>query len=442
MKPVREWWLNLLSPIAVALPLAGQIAAPPQVPPHASRPAPLVFRGATVIDVRDGRRQLDQTVVVMGNRIAAMGTAQAVPTPPDAQVIEAHGQYLIPGLWDMHAHLDDRARERYPRFIASGVTGLREMSQRFPHGADSFRVWQRRVAAGTLVGPRVFGPSADVVTGETFDGSVGVNDPDEVPHVVDSLKAAGMIFLKMHDDFMPLDLYFALARAARRVSIPMVGHTPLKASDIDIADSGQRSIEHNNEVRCGHPSQGRNRPRDMTVAGGCAATAAAFIRNGTWFDPTIVTWTCVADYRRSDPATWSENDSASAYWHQDGVVLVQALRQAGFAQFLAGSDCTQDEQMGVTMPEELRDLVEAGLSPLEALQAATLNPAKFFGATDSLGTVTAGKLADFVLLDADPLADIANTAAVRAVVANGRYFDRAALDGLLRDAQVKTPRTP
>lgn len=408
---------------ALALGGAGCLTAiPSRTPQHgsgtASHPAgaapasTLVLRGVTVIDVTTGRRHPAQTVVIVGNRIRQLGAAKAMHIPPGTQVIDVTGQFLVPGFWDMHAHVDDHVDVLYPRFIAYGVTGLREMAQRFPGGMDSFRVWQRQVLAGTRLGPRVYGPSADL-TYHLF-----IPTPEDAPRIVDSLKAAGALFLKVHNDQMNPAKYFAVAREARKIGIPFVGHVPVDVSNIEASDSGQRSVEHVEE----NHSCWTNWPEpldtlDAAVMQQCKAVAAAYVRNGTWMSPTVV---------------------GANYFPEHNVALAQQFVHLMYhwgVRMLAGTDFNIDMmQDGGFWPGQslLEDIVYLGgaMTPLEALQAATLNPALFMHATDSLGTVAPGKLADLVVLAADPLIDIHNVQKIQAVVANGRYLNRTTLDSL------------
>ncbi len=418
----------------------------PMAEPPASRSASiaspsLVFDDVTVVDVQTGRIVPAQRVVIAGQRIQAVGDRRAVRLPINASIVRARGKYLIPGLWDMHVHIDlpggdDIAvqdslyRATYPRFIAYGVTGIREMAQRFPHGADSFRVWQRDVLAGHRVGPRAVGPSADV----TFGNRIEIATPEDARRIVDSLKAAGDAFVKFHDDHLEDPaLFFALARAARRVGLPLVGHVSMLAGNVAVADSGLRSIEHVEEHHeCLRDWSTKDREQldsptltmsdSAAVSARCVPVAQAYIRNGTWLTPTL----------------------AAAHWIRrqvyDAQQFVRLLHRLGVRKFLVGTDYATTMGIiampprflpGASVIEEMTWLATAGgLTPLEVLQAATLNPAKFFDATDTLGAVAAGKLADLVLLDANPLTDITNVSRVWAVLANGRYFDRAALDRL------------
>ena len=402
----------------IANPLAAQ---PSPTAADTSTARPLVLRGATVIDVQTGKEVRAQTLVIVHHRIQTIGSSRTVPIPRGARLVDVRGMYVIPGLWDMHAHVDHHVDTLYPQYIAAGVTGLREMAQRFPFGTDSFRVWQHEVMLGNRVGPRVYGPSADNVYLTNHD--VPMDTPDEIRHVVDSLKAAGMVFLKQHDDNLPRDLFFALAREARRVGLPFVGHLPVAVTEIEASDSGQRSVEHVEE----NHTCWANWPEpldtlDTAVVHHCAAVAAAYVRNGTWMSPTLV---------------------GAHYYPEDNVEAAQQFvhfMHVRGVPMLAGTDFGMDMQeagmrAGVSLQEDVVYLAGA-MTPLEGLQAATLNPAIFMHATDSLGTVASGKLADLVILSADPLQDIHNIFKIQAVVANGRYFDRTALDRLLKVVQA------
>ena len=408
--------------------LAKSEAVPQQAPMTGARKAnrvgkepPLVLEGATVIDVQHGTRLPAQRVVIVGNRILAVGSPRSVPLPRGARVIDLRGAFIIPGLWDMHTHVDDQVKLLYPQFLRYGVTGLREMAQRFPGGTDSLRVWQREVMAGTRVGPRVYGPSADNVY--LINHGVPMQTPDDIRHVLDSLKAAGVVFLKQHSDGLSRERYFTTAREARRVGLPLVGHLPQSVTEIEASDSGQRSVEHVEENHtCWANWPASLDTLDSAVVHHCAAVAAAYVRNGTWMSPTVV---------------------GANYYPEHNVALAQQFvhfMHAHGVPILAGTDFGVDmEETGMRAGQSLlEDVVylAGAMTPLEGLQAATLNPALFMHATDSLGTVARGKLADLVILGGDPLQDIHNVYQIRAVVANGRYFDRAALDGFLREAST------
>jgi imidazolonepropionase-like amidohydrolase len=435
---------------AAILVLAGAVPAAASSQQRTSAPTSLVFDGVSVLDVQTGRLVPAQRVVVVGNRIQAMGSAREVKRPQGARVINARGKYLIPGLWDMHAHMGSgmgsrivkassvlEAADHYAIYLAYGVTGVRDVGASIP--LDSLLQWRREVGAGTRVGPRVFlsGPYLDSRASpgwgsltRGFPAALPINTPDEGRRAVDTLKAAGADLIKIHENDMSREVYFAIAAEARRVGIPFVGHLPSTVSMAEASDSGQRSVEHSGTFSgpCMQIDSVGNWPSDSGVKQQCAALIAKFLRNGTWLDPNMVTQDSLRDGR-----------------------LVRAVRPFGLP-FLVGTDIqvtggllgTDDlpAEVRIGAPplvhQELWLFVKAGLTPAEALRVATLNSAKSLNATDSLGSIAPGQLADLVLLDANPLLDIRHTRKIRAVVANGRYFDRPALDAMIAAVKQRT----
>ncbi len=401
--------------------------------PGIKRPEGLALQGVTVVDVVDGKLLRDQTVLVVGNRITTIAPQGKVTAPKGALVVDAKGKYVVPGFWDMHPHTeapgnpnialqDSLYRAIYPRYIAHGVTGLREMAQRFPDGADSFRVWQKQVMDGERVGPRAVGPSADL----TYN--IEINDEDDAARVMDSLKAAGTVFIKFHDSMMQdHDLYFAILRQARRVGIPVVGHVPRSMPNHMASDSGMYSVEHieeNAECWPGWPAELLG--DSVEAEKRCKPMVDAYVKNGTWMMVGLNGHWLDDQYRP---------DKTEGLW-EDEKRFLRMLKHLGMKNFITGTDWAQmfvswDERFraGLSAVEDLVTYgIDAGFSPLEALQTGTLNPAKSLKATDSLGTVQEGKLADLVLLNGNPLENIRNALNVYAVVANGRFFDRATLN--------------
>jgi 8-hydroxy-5-deazaflavin:NADPH oxidoreductase len=465
----------------------------------------LAIRGTWVVDVTDGSLLPDHTVLVQGNRIAAIGPAAAIAVPPGAEIVEAAGGYLIPGLWDMHTHLlwstDEGERlwvtmphdldswtlwERYyapslDLLIASGVTGVREMWGNL----DIARRVRAEAEAGNRLAPRM------IMAGHQVDGSPPVfphtlvaTTPERGRALVDSLAAAGADFIKPYSHLAP-DVYFAIAERARERGIPVAGHVPFRVPASAAAAAGQRSFEHLIGVVQGCSSEeaglldlsreqieaaargDRNKVteldrqwRERVVStqdhDRCQMLMETLARNRTWQVPTLVNNR--ADAYQNDPdfindprlsylspawrESWLPTRDPEDPWYQlrrqhyaRKVEITGLAAQAGVG-IMAGSDTPMPFVFpGFALHDELELLVEAGLAPLQALQAATLNPARYLEATDSLGTVEAGKLADLVLLDANPLEDIRNTRRIRGVVLNGRYLDRQALDGLLAGAE-------
>ena len=414
-----------------------------------SAPA-IAITNVTVIDARSAKARANQTVIFTGNRITYTG-----PRLPalGSRLIDARGKFLIPGLWDMHVHTDVPAgRGVLALYVANGVTGVRDMAGRW----DTLTTWQRETAAGTLTGPRIVASGPYLEGGDIPIPHLLARTPDEARAAVDSLVTLGAPFVKVHGRLPPAT-YFAIARRARERGIPFAGHVPNAVGARAASDSGQRSIEHllGIPMPCTRAESLALRPRFTTQAalGRCssqdlAPLYAAFVRNGTWVTPTFT-----AAYEISAwPRHTVPGDSLARYLPDTlrkfvaGIFLMpdsipRGANEVGRAVFakrhrqvgqmhhagvgiLAGTDAPlRNSPPGFGLHQELEHLVRAGLTPFEALRAATLNPARFFGMTDSLGTIEAGKLADLVLLDANPLKNIRNTRRIAAVIANGRFID-------------------
>jgi imidazolonepropionase-like amidohydrolase len=405
--------------------------------------APFALVHVTVIDVAGATLRRDVTVVVAEGRIKAVGRSGRVRVPKGARVIDGRGKFLIPGLWDMHAHLGDEEFDRsahLPLFAANGVTGIRLMS-----GAPEYHQWRREVEAGNLFGPRMVIASGDIDESKTTEA--------DARRAVISARREGADFFKVRDN-LPRASYFALMREAGRLGLPVAGHVPASVTAREVSDAGQRSVEHltgMDEAK----SDGRR----------AAALLAVFRKNRTWQCPTIImrhNYAALDDRRLADDprlkyvkpswrARWLKMTNEAGNWpagegpkRRETVrrekELVGRMQKAGVA-LLAGTDDANPYSMpGFSLHDELAMLVEAGLTPAEALRAATLNPATFLNRLDSLGTVAPGKLADLVLLDANPLEDIRNTAKVNAVVLRGRLFDRTELDRVLAVIEESTKK--
>ncbi len=330
-----------------------------------------------------------------------------------------------------------------PLMIANGVTGARDMG----YYIDTTLRWKRDIAAGKEIGPRL-------VVGVRVDGPVsearfvahvktaedGVRAVDTLARKKDRTPRADFIAIEKG---IPRDAYFAIAREAKRLGISFAGVVPTSVTVAEAADSGQRSIEREDDlVRACTPY----------VAAKCGGIFATLAHNGTSVTPTLVSYQPFAHafdsasthpelskyvpglvkggwVRRARSMTKSDSMVVRGYFSFDRT---RELRDAG-VKLLAGTDMPQTFMYpGFSLHDELGLFVESGMTPLEALQAATINPAEALGMQGALGSIEEGKVADLVLLDGNPLEDIANTRRISAVVANGRIFDRTALNQLLR----------
>lgn len=440
----------------------------------------------TVIDVINGKLLTDQTVLVDGNRISAVKPKDALAIPQASTVIDGSGKYLIPGLWDMHVHAtrEDRLQSFFRLFLANGITGFRDM---FGSSAVGDKA-KASMKVGDLPGPPRFVVAGHLIDGprSLVPGALKAATPEEGKRIVDSLHSAGAPFIKVYHS-LPPETYFTIAELAREHGLTFVGHIPFLVRASEASDAGHHSIEHLTGVIRGcsadeegvlsawrkvfelgrvegmqaliqnymTPARHALETQDEQV---CRRLAELFIKNETWLVPTLVSLRGKAYLREraaeSDsltnyfrpPSRWTSGRPfgfpmskeqwevlQKEYSRQKEIVGVMAAEDA---PILAGSDtATPWAFPGFGLHEELNLLVEAGLTPLQALKAATLNPARFFGRTDELGTIEQGKLADLVLLEANPLEDITNTKRIRAVIADGRLYRRSDLDRLLDEVE-------
>ena len=394
-------------------------------------------------------------------------------------MIEGRGKYLIPGLWDAHVHAlwdANRPGQFFPLFLANGVTSVREMGGPMPAAEQA--VWRQRVADGEIIGPDLIVPGPFVDGPHPiWPGSIAVADAPQARKAVDDLQASRMDFIKVYSQ-VPREAYFALADEARAKHIPFAGHVPLDIDADEASNAGQLSIEHLMGVLLASSSSGDelkkqlraganiNQLNDALVNTFDVARATAlfklFVRNGTWQVPTLTIrharpfladlaaardsrlqymaksitdgWTPRDDPRQpgtqaaieSRKRLYAKELDAVGLMHRDGVRIV------------AGTDTPNPYCFpGFSLHEELALLVDAGLTPMEALQAATRDPAQMTGRISSSGTIEKGKFANLVLLDADPLADIRNTRRISAVILHGRLFTRNELDRMLADVAKK-----
>ena len=459
--------------LVLALALAGACASGLA---QAALPSVLIIHDVTVIDATGAPAQMHRTVIVRKGKIEEIGASSAGMGGKLAGAhVDGSRKFLIPGLWDMHVHMVfgdwfPRGKEvTLPLFVANGVTGVRDMGGEL----DVLQQWRKEIAAGTLIGPRIVmsGPMLDGPQ-PRFPSSIAIKTPEDGRRAVDDLKRRGADFIKLQS-LIPRDAVFAIANEAKKQDIPFVGHVPDSVRASEASDAGQKSFEHligifegssplEDEFLKGRKTQGQFLSTyDPKRA---AALFALLTENHTWQCPTLV-WERGGNLiDQTDFAHDTRAKYAPAYWKdvtwkrfteqivhefntddlatrkrfiEKELEVVAAMHRAGIA-FLAGTDTPPGVYVfpGFSLHEELQRFVAAGFTPMEALQTATLNPAKFFGMDDRLGTIEKGKLADMVLLDANPLDDIRNTQKIAAVIVNGRYLSRAELDKMLAGVEA------
>ena len=431
----------------------------------------IAITSVTLIDGTGEPARAEMTVIVRGGRITAVEPATSAQPPEGAAVIDGRGKFLIPGLWDMHVHLAKAGAGSLPLIVANGVTSVRDM------GGDAalLRGWRDDIAAGRRLGPRIkwAGPVLESPehmarmqkrgTHEPIERfRAVVADPGSAERVVDSLARLGVDFIKMRTVASD-ETYLAIAAAAERRGLPLVGH----ASEVpfeEVLRAGQKSVEH-----VVYPPLQNRSPRERSkLIAEMARRSVALVPTAVAYYESIGLSTArvrriIADSVGAiDPrrryvdgyllADWREQleerpggiraslrGVVVSHVHRNAVKDAKEMRRAG-VRILPGSDLAViGIYPGSSLHDELRLFVEKlGMTPMEALVSATRQSAEFFGMQDSLGTVAANRIADLVLLDADPLADIGNVRRINAVILRGQLLDRAALDKLTDPRTART----
>ena len=457
----------------------------------APRESTLAITHVTVIDMTGAEPRPDQTLLIKKDRIAAIGASNTVAIPRGAQILDARGKFLLPGLVDMHIHLtaagEPQGSRKFmlPLLLANGITSVRDMGGYL----ESLNPLRKEIAEGKRLGPRIFtpGPYLDGPP-PSFQPSLVVTNSVEASENVQQLVALGVDFIKVQST-LSRDAYFAIAQAATREHISFVGHVPDQVTAAEAAEAGQHSIEHLTNVLRGcsrdeaklmreqfyvmrqqqTDSQSRariirwlHRLLDSYSPENAAVLIAKFEEKDVWQTPTLIllkndAFATFENYDASDaraklipPRTleiWKKSRIAQmqvlsprdselhARLLRKSMDLVAEMQKAG-VRILAGTDAPAPYVFpGSGLHDELQLLVESGLTPFEALQSATKSPAEFLHSAKDSGTVEKGKFADLVLLDGNPLDDIRNSRKIRAIILHGKLLDRSALDQLLAEVQ-------
>jgi imidazolonepropionase-like amidohydrolase len=473
MKP-SNWFRTALLIVTflfvLGTPTAAQKASPNDL---------VVINNVNVVDVRGGAILADQTVILERNHIASVGPSKSAKYPRNAPSVNGRGYFLIPGLWDMHVHLvfgdwfPGAQDITLPMLIANGVTGVRDMGSEL----DTVQDWRNEIEAGRLLGPRIFtaGPMLDGPK-PRFPSSIAITTPEDGRRAVDTLKQGGADFIKLQS-LISREAVFAIAEEAKKQEIAFEGHVPDAVRASEMSEAGMKSFEHLIGIFEGSsPNEDEFLKGGKTVgrflatydAARANALAALLAKNQTWQCPTLV-WERggnlidATDFAKDGrakyvPAAWKNKtwkrftDEIQQGYGTDDLAtrkkfiekeleVVQLLHKAG-VPFLAGTDTPPGVYIfpGFSLHEELQRFVAAGFTPLEALQTATLNPARFLGVEEQFGTIEKGKLADLVLLSGNPLQDISNTQKIAAVIVDGHYYSEKDLEKMLAGVEAAARR--
>jgi imidazolonepropionase-like amidohydrolase len=440
--------------VVVAVAAAATIVTVSSFDHSSAQGAATAFVGVNVLPMDRDVVLADQTVVVSGGTIASIAPSGKASVPAGAVRIDGKGKYLMPGLGELHAHIPGGAAPEADvertlfLYVANGVTTIRGML-----GDPRHLVYRDRVAKGEVIGPRIYtsGPSFNGTRAKTPDLAVGM--------VVEQHKA-GYDLLKIHPG-VPRDAFDAMAARADALKVPFAGHVPEAVGLARALEAKYRSIDHLDgyvEALVPNPAGSQTfgvnlvaQADESKIPALVKATRAA----GTWQVPTeilLVNW--LNDEDPNVMAKWPEMKYVApqtlSNWikQKQGFAgqfpqadrqkllalrrkLIKALHDGG-VPFALGSDAPQTWNVpGFSAHRELGAVVAAGLTPYQALKSGTANVGVYFGTQSTVGTVAAGKRADLVLLDANPLTDIANSSKIAGVMVNGRWLSKADIDARL-----------
>ncbi len=407
--------------------------------------ATVAITNVDVLTMADEAILEDQTVLVLDGRIAWIGSSTKARFSANARTIDGEGSVLVPGLADMHTHVE---LADLPLFLANGVTTIREMN-----GSEEHLVWRDDIRSGRRTGPTMH-VSGTLIAGQEIPWRhVVASSPEEAVRLVRQQVAAGFEFIKAYDG-LSRETYDALVAEASRNDIPVVGHIPRDVGLAHVVEARQQSIEHVEQIMysvVGHEPDESRIPEAV----------ATIKRGGTWVTPTLAVIEGL--FTRSSPwfASLYERDEmkyvsagtrgwweslrpgpfdVAAVWKpvSPGVsflsTLVQSLHASG-VRMLAGSDTPNPMMVpGFSLHDELDALGRAGLSPYEVLKTATVHPAEFLDLDGEFGTIVVGARADLVLVQDNPLFDLSVLRRPAAVMVRGQWLDRGELDAMLAEA--------
>ena len=441
--------------------------------------ADVILTKATLIDVASGKAVQGKSVVLKGDTIAAVVDDSKLSAYAAKKTVRLPGKYLMPGLWDTHVHfgggpaLIEENKHLLALYLANGITSVRDCSGDLP---DTVLAWRDQIKAGQLEGPTIFTSGAKLEGYKPlWKGTIEVGTPQEVQAALDKLQGQHVDFVKITENTLKPEIYLEALRQAKERGMRTSGHIPVQLTLAQMFDAGLGTVEHQSYLlRAATPQEkaltaqvaagtlsGKDAMKQSLQSYDEATARAAFrymAAKGTAVVPTLSVSRVVAyldkDDHSHDPALqyigkglratydWrvqrAAQDSAEAIalrhdTFEKSAALLPILAQEGVS-IIAGTDAgflNSYDYPGQALHDEIGLYVHYGLTPAQALQTAVINGPRFLGKLNRYGSVEAGKSADLVVLDANPLQDIAATRKINLVVSRGALKDRAHLDKLL-----------
>lgn len=417
----KDWFVVLVEIMIVflaAIPMSFAFAAEISTPPAPT----LAITNVNVITMAERETLLRQTVIISGSRISAITPIATANIPDGVEVIDGLGQFLLPGLADMHIHLRHTTEDSLEAYLRMGVTLAREMNGR-PHILE----WRDRIEMGELSGPQLIVASPTIANfSSPMEGYATPETAEEAANTVQLFVDQGYDFIKVYS-FLPAQIFRAIMDKANTMGIPVAGHVPVQISLAEVQDLGLRSIEHLTEFATAVATDegvaldnADNRGIFHAVPideGKLDRLAADLAESGTWNVPTITF------FARKLPVSflrdiWSDPDTRE-FGLENRKKIVMALHRAG-APMMFGTDTDFDDiPAGTMLWEEFQNLADAGIPNFDILAMATRNPAIYLDQLDNFGTLETGKRADMILVACDPLRSIRCLQYVNQVFKNG-----------------------
>jgi imidazolonepropionase-like amidohydrolase len=423
--------------------------------PAAQSRQTVAFTNVTVVPMDSNRLLQNQTVIVTGDRITAVGPAASTKVPGDATRVDGQGKFLMPGLGEMHGHIPSITQPRdlidnvLFLYVAAGVTTVRGMQ-----GAQGQLQLREAAKRGDIVAPNLY------LAGPPFSGGA-VNTPEDAVARVQQQKAEGWDLLKVLTG-LSRQSYDAMAKTAKEVGITFAGHVPADVGILHALEMGQETVDHLDGYA--EHLNGLTTPIDDKALNDLVVKSR---QAGVWVVPTLVVWETLQgpvtlESRTSQPelkylpaqqvAQWTRglearltkesfNRERAKIYIDNRMKILQALHKGG-VRVLLGSDAPQQFNVpGFSIHREMRRMVDAGMTPYEIVRSGTANVGEYLKKQDDFGTVAVGKRADLLLVDANPLQDVANMQRRSGVMVRGRWLPQAEIDARLSNiagTKVKT----